>query len=258
MEFYDRLVKNIEQAYEHSSIEIIDACICLRYTYALIRIGAKEYLGLSHTFIDHLRRRPPNIEFINPADLVKYILSSEPYERQIGFALLNAYSQYLYDKTGSIDLDNDVDASDAVDISDEDVVLFIGDIRPLVERVRGRAREVLVLEDDPCRRSDSLPGTYISFMGSRADIAFITGSALVNGSMDYVLSMTSRAREKVLVGPTAQLHPAFLKDTGITRIAGCYVMDPEKVISGLKLGHGTRWILRYSRKFVVDVRGQGR
>ncbi len=253
MKFYDRLVKNIRQTYDHSPIEIIDACICLRYTYVLVKIGAREYLGLSHTFIDHLRRRPPSTELVSPANLVDYILSSDPYERQLGFALLNAYSQYLYDQIGSIDLSNDVDASDAIDISGYDMVLFIGDIRPLVERVRVRAREVFVLEDDPCRRSDSLPGTYISFIGDRADIVFITGSALVNGSMDYILDMISRAREKVLVGPTAQLHPVFLKDTGITRIAGCYVLDPEKVIGGLKLGYGTRWILRYSRKFVVDV-----
>lgn len=255
MTFYDRLVIDIKQLYDPSVVEIVDACICLRYTYVLTKIEGKEYLGLSHTFVDHLRRRSPSVTLIDPARLTDYVLSGDPYERQLGFALLNAYSQYFYDKTGIIDLSGDVDASDALDISDRDRVLFIGDIRPLVERVRERAREVIVLEDDLCRRSDSLPGTYISLIGNRADIVFITGSALVNGSIDYVLGMIRRAREKVLVGPTAQLYPGFLKRTGITRIAGCYVLDPEKVVDGLKLGYGTRWILRYSRKFVVDVPG---
>ncbi len=255
MAFYDRLVVNIRQLYDPSLVEVIDACICLRYTYVLTRIERKGYLGLTHTFVDHLRRRSPSVTLVDPVRLTDYVLSRDPYERQLGIALLNAYSQYFYDKTGIIDLSSDVDASDALDISDRDVVLFIGDIRPLVERVRERTRETLILEDDLCRRNDSLPGTYISLIGNRADVVFITGSALVNGSLDYVLGMIRRAREKVLVGPTAQLHPSFLKGTGVTRIAGCYVLDPEKVIGGLKLGYGTRWILRYSRKFVVNVPG---
>ena len=246
------IMENIQLQSIPSNARIIDYCICLRYTYVLISIDGKKYLGLSHTFINHLSRRKPGINSIEELRLPDTLLSRDPYARQLGFALLNAYSQYLISRDGHVDLGRDVDAVDAVEIGRNERVLFIGDIRPLVERVRERAGEVVVLENDVCRRPDTLPGTYLSLLGD-FDVVFITGAALVNGSLDQILMLTRSARERVLVGPTAQIYPGFLRGTGLTKVAGCYVLDPGAVIRGLKIGYGTRWVLRYSRKYVLDV-----
>ncbi len=248
------IIENFNKEYNPSRTRIIDYCIGLRYTYVLVSIDNKRYLGLSHTFSDHLLRRKPSINNINEIRRPEILLSIDPYKRQLGFAFLNAYSQYLIDRDRLIDLERDIDAADALEIKKDDKVLFIGDIRPLVERVRERVSEVTILENDVCRRPDTLPGTYLSLLGD-FDIVFISGSAMINGSLDLLLSFTGDAREVVLVGPTAQVYPGFLRGTGITGVAGCYVLDPERVVDGLKLGHGTRWILRYSRKFFAKVPG---
>ncbi len=84
------------------------------------------------------------------------------------------------------------------------------------------------------------------------DAVVVSGSALLNGTLEMILDRSKRAKLVVLTGPTAQLLPDFLRGTGVTHLAAMKVMDVDEAIKRLKLG-SFRGFERGSRKYVVPV-----
>jgi hypothetical protein len=58
-------------------------------------------------------------------------------------------------------------------------------------------------------------------------VVVITGSAIVNHSIEEVLELASSAREIVVVGPTASMWPAPLFERGVTIIGGVCITNSD-------------------------------
>lgn len=247
--FIHEIAEKVLELTDPGEIRVVDYGIGLRYSYVLIDYRGKNYIGLSHTLHSYLRSfRYKDVE-IDPERLVELVSSINPYDKQYGHALLNAMSQYIVFEDREHRLINDKDPDELLDIRRDDLVVFIGDIKPLVDRVKRINENVYVFEEDICRRENVYPAGYEFRVLQDADIVFMTGSVLTNDTFDSVLSYARRAREKIMVGASAQIVPWLLRDK-VTVVASILVLDPWRVRDVVVRGGGTRSINRYSRKYV--------
>ncbi len=76
----------------------------------------------------------------------------------------------------------------------------------------------IVFHDDPAQTADLL---------SQADVVFLTGSMLVNGSFFGLMPACAHAREVMLFGPSAGAPFEALMELGVTCVTGTHVLDPE-------------------------------
>lgn len=76
----------------------------------------------------------------------------------------------------------------------------------------------IVFHDDPTQTADFL---------SQANVVFLTGSMLVNGSFFELMPACAHAREVMLFGPSACSLFEGLMELGVTCVTGTHVLDPE-------------------------------
>ncbi len=142
--------------------------------------------------------------------------SKSPLEASVGLATINALL--------SVNPCTGVNLNAADLITERGVgkrVAVVGHF-PFIERLRGLAETLWVLElrprdgDEPAERApDLLP---------QADIVAITGTALLNGTFDALLSCCRKDAYVLVLGGTTPLSTAFF-DLGISAVSGTRVID---------------------------------
>jgi hypothetical protein len=73
---------------------------------------------------------------------------------------------------------------------------------------------------------------------AKADLVFITGLTLVNGTFPEVIRRTPNARYRVLMGPTVPLSPVLF-DYGVHLIGSVLILDVDRVIDCCRWGAGS-------------------
>lgn len=204
-------------------------CVSLCYTAVMLDNG---YVGLCHTPTEDIahthwgRRR--DFHGFKALEITRLASSLDMIEKTVGITTLNALSQYLMDSEG-YERQFGMDAFDAIDVRREDSVAVVGYIRPLVGKLRERAREVHVFERNPQLRGDALPDTFVDSILPKADVVVISGSSLVNETLDRLLELSKRARFVVFAGPTASTLPEPLFKRGVNVVAGVHAKGPKVI-----------------------------
>ncbi len=133
------------------------------------------------------------------------------------------------------------------------MVAVIGNMPPVVRALREKGVKTLVFERNPkLWDRETLSDALEYVLLPEAEAVLVSGSALVNGTIEMILDRAKNARIVVLTGPTAQIHPELVKGTGITHLAAMKVIDLKKAVLGLKLG-SFKGFERGNRKYVVRV-----
>ncbi len=248
----DILARYVLEILRGHDVSIHDYGYGIRYSYVELCIDDKCFLGVNHTLLFNLRGKKPYMDELDPYRVVEYVSSIDPYLKQLGHCIINAVNQYLMHNGYFGEYTHyDKDPIDIVDLRDKRVV-FIGDVRPIVDYSHRVARETYVFEADPCRRDIAYPEFYYYRILGDADIVFITGSTLTNDSIDEILRYTCRDAIKILIGPSASVPLKPVIDIGIDIIASMHIPpeNTEIVRKGIIRGGGTRMINRFSRKYV--------
>jgi len=73
---------------------------------------------------------------------------------------------------------------------------------------------------------------------AKADLVFITGLTLVNGTFPEVIRRTPNARYRVLMGPTVPLSPVLF-DYGVHLIGSTLILDIDRAIDCCRWGAGS-------------------
>lgn len=195
-------------------------CVSLCYTAVMLNNG---YVGLCHTPTEDIphthwgcRRDFHGFKALEIAQLAN---SFDMIERVVGIAALNALSQYLMDSE-SYERQFGVDIFNAIEAKENDNVAVVGYIRPLVSKLRAKVRKVHVFERNPQLRGDALPDTFVDSILPKADVVIISGSSLVNGTLDRLLELSEKAKFVAVAGPTASMLPDPLFERGVNIVAG--------------------------------------
>lgn len=128
-------------------------------------------------------------------------------------------------------------------VTADDVVAVVG-YGGLVRLLAGRCRDLHVTEMRPKHVFQSLIiGDKVEYGPSRirihgepenrevlgrADVVFITGSALVNGTFNELLGYAENARLVGMYGPSASIIPDMLFERGVDFVSSMRVSDPER------------------------------
>ena len=239
-------------------MELIDACVGIRYTYVITKCGGRKFIGLAFTPLEDLTLHYEIPSKLNLEELPNYIGSTNMLLKTLGIAAINSISQYILDTEkgcSNYEFIPNKDLCDVINIDSNDRVVVIGYIGPIINRLKKLSRYVYVLERSLSRRHDALPEVLAPRVVSNADVVIITGSTLINDTIDNILSLSRNARLRAIVGATAQVYPeALFKYTNIDVIASFIPRNEESidVIARLvRLGGGTKEIYRYGTKYVV-------
>ena len=175
-------------------------------------------------------------------ELAQLALEGRPVERGIGVAAINALLPIP-----SQDQLSDMNAAEVlIQRAPGKKVIVVGHF-PFLPQLKEVAGELYILELDPA------PGEYPSSMAPeivpQADIAAITGSAIVNGTLDHLLSLCQPETYVLILGPSTPLHPVVF-DWGVDAIASSIVVDPKTCMEYTSQGSTFRQ-LRGVRKVVL-------
>jgi len=226
----DDLLNLIEKRRDKlENLTLSKVCISLCYTAVMLN---NEYVGLCHTPTEDIAHAHwgKRLDFhgSKALDIVQLSNSFEIIDRVVGIATLNAISQHIMDEEG-YSREFGVDAMDEIAVKAEDEVAVVGYIRPLVGKLRAKARKVHVFEHNPQLRGDALLDTFVDSFLPKSDVVVISGSSLANGTVDRLLELSKGARVVVFAGPTAGTLPEPFFERGVKIIAGVRAKGPKVV-----------------------------
>ncbi len=175
-------------------------------------------------------------------ELAQWALDGRPVERGIGVAAINALLPVPPENRLT-----DMNAAEVLlNKAAGKKVVVVGHF-PFLPRLQQKAGELYVLELDPG------PGEYPAEAAPKivpqADIAAITGSAIVNGTLEQLLPLCRPEAYVLILGPSTPLHPIVLA-WGADAIASSLVVDPKPCMEFVSQGSTFRQ-LQGIRKVVL-------
>lgn len=167
-------------------------------------------------------------------EFVDLVHSENLLESAVGVATINAVSQLLMEdgRPGYRIFGDEVDTLGLVKVDSEDIVSIIGAFPPVIKHMRQFTKNIYVIERNPKAQVDAPlePEEAAKRLLPRSDIVVFTGATIVNHSFEGLLSLCSKAREIVLLGPTCSMIPDPLFEHGVTLIGGIKVYDGDRML----------------------------
>jgi uncharacterized protein len=160
-------------------------------------------------------------------ELAEYARSDNLLEASLGVAAINSLLH--------------VDESQAVEINAGDVlaergrsknVALVGHF-PFVPRLRLSVGQLWVIEQHPIE--DDYPAEAAADLLPQADVVAISGSALVNHTLDGLLALCHPEASVMILGPSTPLSPVLF-DHGIDMVSGTRVVNEATLL--LTVGQG--------------------
>src|SRR5215475_13051243 len=167
------------------------------------------------------------------ADFLDEVRQQDGIRRAVGIATMNALAALCWDRRPhpEVELETGVDAFDAADIRPGQTVVVVGAFAPFLRELKRMGQLYLVLEQDPATlKADEMPfyrhAAQAPAVAPLADVLLITGTTLLNDTLDRILAAARPDACKVVVGPTVGLVPdAYLR-------RGCSVLGTIRVSRG--------------------------
>lgn len=176
-------------------------------------------------------------------------------QRAIGTAVLAAASQ------GQTLLDSETaDRPFGIELRSSDTVGMIGNIAPVAEMIRPRVKKIHLFDEgkEKCAsETPLLPLEQQPRLLPECDLVLLTGTTMINGSVDGLLKLCSGAREVVMIGASTPIFPAAFADSAVTVLAGSWWQGDHKetLFKKISLAGGMKDVSRYALKKSVRVRG---
>ena len=227
-------------------ISVVDARIGAVYSGVILSNG---YAGIAWIVREKLHIHPLDeagfLTKINvKKELKNFIFSENPFKRSFGFSILNA----LITSTLKEDVRTG-DALDAISIRDGDTITLIGAIGPFINELSRRNVNINLFEKGEVkeefrkflRLNDDLDKVLLE-----TDILILTGVTVENFSIDGIVSLPTKAREKIISGPTTPMVKGVFKKRGFNLVAGVRIVNPKMMIKTIGEGGGTKVIIKNS------------
>jgi uncharacterized protein len=182
-------------------------------------------------------------------ELLRNLVDAHPLRRSLGLATANALLAPHPHPDATT-----VDALEPLAVTEGDHVAMVGYFGPLVRGLKQTGCRLDIIELDSSR-----PGTLSPEAGRSAlaacDVAILTGTSLVTGTIDELLASLGQPRAAVLLGPSSPFCPEAFAGTRLTQISGARVIDSEAVLRVVSEAGGTPLLKPYVAFETVPIRG---
>jgi uncharacterized protein (DUF4213/DUF364 family) len=143
------------------------------------------------------------------------------------------------------------DVLEGLKLRDGDRVCMVGCFVPLLACLQARRISVTAVDQVP--KPGSLPAEEAEKLLPCSQVAIITATSLINGTLDRLLELCRHCREAALLGPSTPLLPEVFLGTPISCLAGIRVQEPEAVLRSIAEGQGFRVFKKYVRKVNIPI-----
>jgi uncharacterized protein (DUF4213/DUF364 family) len=212
--------------------------------------------AMAMPFPGKLRGRPA-------LDLAHEALGANGIRRAVGIAAMNALADTCWQRRPNreTELRLGVDAFDATEIHPGDKVVVVGAFVPFLRELKRRRQPFLVLEQDPATlKADELPffrpAEQAAEVVPGADVLLITGTTLINDTLEDLLSLANPAARVTMVGPTVSMLPDAFLLRGANVLGTVRIIAPEEFLDILAEGGSGYHFLGRSAQKVVLMRNQ--
>ena len=191
-------------------------------------------------------------------DLLRETAAPSGIRRAVGVAAMNALADMCWERRApaGVVLRTGVDAYDAAEIQPGENVVVVGAFVPFLKSLKRAHQRFTVLEmDSATLKPDELPyfrpAEEAGSVVPNADVVLITGTTLLNNTLENLLVLCRPEARVVLVGPTVGLVPdAFLR----RGVGGVRVTAPDAFLNVLTEGGSGYHFFGRSAEKVVLVR----
>jgi uncharacterized protein (DUF4213/DUF364 family) len=176
-------------------------------------------------------------------------------ETAVGVATINALSQAAFEVKPEKYVFSDIEVLDL--IQPKDKVVTVGYFGPLVHKILRKTQDLHVLEKRNIKdkRVHMISQHDAPTVLPSSNVLLISGSTIVNKTVDQILKLRGNAREVVLLGPTASMVPQPLFKKGVTAVMGVKIIDTKKMLRVVSESGGTQQLLSTCAKKTAFVRG---
>lgn len=195
-------------------------------------------------------------------DIFQYLTQPAPIKRAIAIATLNALSDGIWQNNpdegaGKYRIEEGDDIFSIVDIQSIKKAVVVGALIPVIKSFKEKQIPYRIAELDirtlkeeelPFFVSqEDLPGELAS-----ADMVIISGTTLLNDTLESILFACSPGANIMLIGPTATMLPESFFSRKVTVLAGNRVVAPDKILDVLiEGGSGYHFYGDSSRKVMI-------
>ena len=209
---------------------------------------------------------PGKMRGARAADILAGVRHPNGIRRAVAIATMNALSAFAWDRRPHPDvkLEIGIDAFDAAPIRPDRTVVLVGAFVPFLRELKLRRQPYLVLEQDPATLKPEempfyRPAAEAAQVVPQADVLLITGSTLINDTLDDILAAARPDTCTVVVGPTVGLVPDAYLRRGCDILGGIRVTRADEFLDILaEGGAGFHFFGQAAQKIVLrSRRGSG-
>ncbi len=166
-----------------------------------------------------------------------YAFSPSALRRAVGIATLNALSTAAINRYALPEgmMREKLDALDAAGIADDDEVVMVGAFIPFIKQLKGQVAGLKVIDKHrdalkPEEQALWAPPESAAEVLKDASVVIFSGSTLVEGGIEELLSWSEAARARVMAGPTTPLWPRPFFQHGIAILGGIRVLNGRDLL----------------------------
>jgi len=201
------------------------------------------------------------LEGTSISEIIKYSLDPNVVKSAIGVATLNALSQLILESGNGKEYETirDQDGFNLLNIQAHETVSLIGAFGPYIRRLKTMGNPFFVIEkNSQTLRLDEMkhfkPESEMRDALEKSGVAILTGTSIVNHTIDQILSLLRNGIRTAIIGPTASLIPDAFFHKGIRIMAGLQISNPDLMIKILKQGGSGYHLMKECGKKIAFVR----
>ena len=195
-------------------------------------------------------------------DIINEMFSGSPLKKALGIATLNALSAVYWNNKPTVNysIQTGVDPLDGTIIPDDAKVVVIGAMTPYLKMLKKRGKEFAVLELDPATLKPDEMNFYVPVEKApekipQADWLIITGTTLINDTLDEILSLVKPGAQVIVVGPTASMLPEAFFRRGVKAVGGIIATKADELLDIIsEAGSGYHFFGKYADRVVFMER----
>lgn len=201
-------------------------------------------LGLAYVLLGDtlpvLQRGGVPLEGVDALALARGFAGGDLLRRTLGFAAINALTRSLFDRAGFAP-PKSADSFGGLDPQPGETIGMVGHFAPLLRRIVERGARLLIVElrEDLVRDDGTVRVTTDARELARCDKLLVTGTLMLNDSLEATLAHCRHARRIAMVGPSVGAPPDPLFARGITLLGGNWVHDAAGYVDALVRGEPT-------------------